>query len=286
MAAYLNKPYDLLEIKIFRIVFSFGIAIFCFMFLFIFEPFGLYKLSVFLKLKIISIYVLSGLIISVIHLFWLQKFIVKSYNLKNSILWISWIIFLISISCAIINNFTFNQGHIYFQSFILFIGIIFATTIIPVLFIILWHYGYTLKKQIKIAGQLNKFIQNKGMAPDDIQTITIEASNKRDNITLLLNNFLYIKSADNYIDVYYKEENLIKHNLLRNTLNEIEKKFEGNKNVQRCHISYIVNTGIIESILGNASGYKLKLRHTEKLIPISKKYREGFFKLLKSRVIK
>jgi DNA-binding LytR/AlgR family response regulator len=139
-----------------------------------------------------------------------------------------------------------------------------------------------LKKQIKVSVQLNKKIQEKGETPDNSETILFEASNKRENISLLIYNFLYIKSADNYIDIYYKEDNSIKHNLLRNTLNEIEKKFEGNKNIQRCHMSYVVNIGIIDSVLGNASGYKIKLKNTEVLIPVSRKYREGLFKLLKS----
>ena len=281
MPIYLNKPYDLLEIKRFKILYSFGIAIFCFLFLYIFEPFGLYNLSGLYKLKIISLYVFSGLLISLVHLFWLQNKIIKTYNLRNTILWISWITFLTSISSSVINDIAFNHGYFYFLSFIVFLGIIFGITIFPILVLILWHYVHTLKKQIKVSGQLNKKIQEKGKKPDSSETIIFEASNKRENISLLRYNFLYIKSADNYIDVYYKEGNSIKHNLLRNTLNEIEKKFEGNKNIQRCHMSYIVNIGVIDSVLGNASGYKLKLKNTEVLIPVSKKYREDLFKLLK-----
>ena len=282
MTTFLNKPYDLLEIKKFKILYSFGIAIFCFLFLYIFEPFGLYNLSGFYKLKIISLYVFSGLIISIVHLFWIQNKIIKTYNLRNTILWICWITFLTSISSSIINDIAFNNGHFSFLSFMVFLGIIFVITIIPVLVLILWHYVHTLQRQIKISGQLNKKIQEKAEQSDNSETILFVASNKRENISLLLNHFLYIKSADNYIDVYYMENDIKKHNLLRNTLNEIEKKFAGNKNIQRCHISYIVNIGIIDSVLGNASGYKLKLKHTEELIPVSKKYREDLFKLLKT----
>jgi len=282
MPAYLNKPYDLLEIKRFKFLFSFGVAIFCFLFLYIFEPFGLYNLRGLYKLKIISLYVFIGLLISLVHLFWLQNKIIKIYNLRNTILWISWITFLTSISSSVINDIAFNHGHFYFLSFVVFLGIIFGITIFPILVLILWHYVHTLKKQIKVSGQLNRKIQEKGQKTESSETILFEASNKRENISLLIYNFLFIKSADNYIDVYYIEDNSIKHNLLRNTLSEIEKKFEGNKNIQRCHMSYIVNIGVIDSVLGNASGYKIQLRHTEALIPVSRKYREDLFKLLKS----
>lgn len=282
MPIYLNKPYDLLEINRFKFLYSFGIAIFCFLFLYIFEPFGLYNLSGLYKLKIISIYVFIGLFISLFHLFWLQNKIIRRFNLRNTILWISWITLLTSLSSSVINHIAFNQGHFYFLSFFVFLGIVFGITIVPILVLILWHYIHTLKKQIVISSQINKKIQEKGEMSNNSETILFESSNKKENISLPINNFLYITSADNYIDVYYKEENAIKHNLLRNTLCNIERKFSDNKNIQRCHLSFIVNIGLIDSVLGNASGYKIQLRQTEMLIPISRKYRKNIFDLLKS----
>lgn len=282
MLKYLNKPYDLLEITRFKILYSFGIWIFCYLFLYIFEPFGLYNLSGLYKLKLISLYVFSGLLISVIHLFWLQNIIIKKYTLRNTILWISWITFLTSISSSIINDITSNQGHFHIVGFIIYMGIIFGITIIPMSLLILGHYIYTIKKQIKITSQINRKILEEDAIPICTETITIVASNKRENVSLQINDFLYISSADNYIDVYYLEGNAIKHNLLRNTLNNAEKQVSNSKSIHRCHKSYIVNIGVIDSVLGNASGYKLKLKETDKLIPVSNKYREDFFKVLKN----
>lgn len=280
MMKYLNKPYDLLEIEKFKILYSFGIWIFCFLFLYIFEPFGLYNISGLYKLKIISLYVFFGLLISVIHLFWLQNIVIKKFTLRNTILWISWITFLTSISSSIINDITSNQGHFHIVGFIVYMGIIFGITIIPMSLLILAHYIYTIKKQIKISSQINKKILEKSKISNGTETITIEASNKRENISLLINNFLYITSADNYIDVYYLEGNAIKHNLLRNTLNNIEKQTSNNQSIHRCHKSYIVNMTKIDSVLGNASGYKINLKNTDLLIPISRKYKENIFSLL------
>ena len=280
MLKYLNKPYNLLEIKKFKILYSFGIWIFCFLFLYIFEPFGLYNISGLYKLKIISLYVFFGLLISVIHLFWLQNIVIKKFTLRNTILWISWITFLTSISSSIINDITSNQGHFHIVGFIVYMGIIFGITIIPMSLLILAHYIYTIKKQIKISSQINKKILEKSKISNGTETITIEASNKRENISLLINNFLYITSADNYIDVYYLEGNAIKHNLLRNTLNNIEKQTSNNQSIHRCHKSYIVNMTKIDSVLGNASGYKINLKNTDLLVLISRKYKENIFSLL------
>jgi len=43
MKNILNRPYDLLESKVFRYLFVFGGSGFAFIFLWIFEPYGLYK---------------------------------------------------------------------------------------------------------------------------------------------------------------------------------------------------------------------------------------------------
>jgi len=40
----------------------------------------------------------------------------------------------------------------------------------------------------------------------------------------------------------------------------------------RCHKSYIVNKVKIDSITGNAAGYKLKLKDYSEYIPISRKW--------------
>jgi len=280
---YFNKPYDLLQIPKFKFFYTIGVAIFCFIFLYTFEPFGLYNLSGLFKLKIISIYIIVGITITVIHLFWLQNIMIKRFTLGNTILWISWITLLTSISSSVINDLAFNKGHFSVLSVVVFIGIVFLINIFPISIIILGHYIYLLKKQIKVTSQINRTISHKSFTGNPSEEITILASNQRDNITLNLSDLFYITSADNYIDVYYLESKVLKHNLLRNTLNNIEKQITKNyQSIKRCHKSFIVNIDLVKSVSGNASGYKIELKRVELLIPISRKYKDDIFKYLNS----
>ena len=140
-----------------------------------------------------------------------------------------------------------------------------------------------MKKQIKVTSQINKTISDKNVTGNSSEKITISASNQRENITLDLSDLLCITSADNYIDVYYLESKVLKHNLLRNTLNNIEKQIAKNtQSIKRCHKSFIVNVDLVKSISGNATGYKIELEGVEFLIPISRKYKDDIFKYLKS----
>jgi len=283
MMRYFNKPYDLLQIPKFKFFYTIGVAIFCFIFLYTFEPFGLYNVSGLFKLKIISLYIIAGITITAIHLFWLQNIMIKRYTLGNTILWISWITLLTSISSSVINDLAFNKGHFSVLSIVIFIGIVFLIIIIPISIIILGHYIYLLKKRIKVTSQINRTISHKSFTGNSSEEITILASNQRDNITLNLSDLLYITSADNYIDVYYLESKVLKHNLMRNTLNNIEEQIAKNsQSIKRCHKSFIVNIDLVKSVSGNASGYKIELERVELLIPISRKYKDDIFKYLNS----
>ena len=283
MMRYFNKPYDLLQIPKFKFFYTIGLAIFCFIFLYIFEPFGLYNVSGLLKLKVISLYIIAGFVITVIHLFWLQNIFIKRFTLGNTILWISWITLLTSISTSIINDMAFNKGHLSILSVVVFTGIVFLVNLFPTSIIILGHYIYLLKKRIKVTSQINRTISDKNVSENLAEEITISASNQRDNITLNLSNLLYITSADNYIDVYYLESKVLKHNLLRNTLSNIEEQIAKNsQSIKRCHQSFIVNVDLAKAVSGNASGYKIELVEVESLIPISRKYKDDIFKYLNS----
>ena len=89
-------------------------------------------------------------------------------------------------------------------------------------------------------------------------------------LELSLDSLFYITSADNYINVCYKDAQSIKHKLLRSSLSEITKSFNGQPELLRCHKSYIINKTKIESLTGNAAGYKIKLKSYSELIPVSR----------------
>jgi len=84
------------------------------------------------------------------------------------------------------------------------------------------------------------------------------------------NVILFIVAADNYIKIYYLENNVIQNLLVRGTLKNVEEKLTNQTNFYRCHRSYLVNLTFVRHISGNAQGYKLHLEGTEELIPVSR----------------
>ncbi len=273
MKELLKKQYDLLESKTFRYWFVFGIALFGLIFLWTFEPYGLYNLTTFdEKALAIGLYTGIGLLLLIFQFFLLQNIFIRKYTLGITILWIILSFLIIGTSSFIINTFLYNEGRFYFSIFIYFQGMILSINIIPVILFVLIHYNLTLRKRLRMAVQINSSIQNKSQNTDKGQIVVLNSENRNDKLELSLNSLLFITSVDNYIDVYYIDNRIIKHKLLRYSLAAIEQDNPNIADLFRCHKSYIVNKTKIDSITGNAAGYKLRLKDYSDYIPISRKW--------------
>jgi DNA-binding LytR/AlgR family response regulator len=92
-------------------------------------------------------------------------------------------------------------------------------------------------------------------------------------MSLRAEDLLYLKSADNYVYIYYlNNKKEIVNYLLRNTLKNIEEN-NSNTNLIRCHRFYMVNSRNVKLLRKAKDGLLLEL-DTESLceIPVSKTY--------------
>ncbi|HVU59179.1 MAG TPA: LytTR family DNA-binding domain-containing protein [Puia sp.] len=78
--------------------------------------------------------------------------------------------------------------------------------------------------------------------------------------------FLYAEAADNYVKIFYTDD----QQLIRSTLRQLEEIFQGNERIFRCHRTYLVNLDKVVHISGNAQGYKLHLEGVSQIIPVSR----------------
>lgn len=101
--------------------------------------------------------------------------------------------------------------------------------------------------------------------------------NLRDNsgtlrLTINIDSLYYLKSEDNYINVYYKHNDKIASYMLRCRTKLVEEMLQGTGMV-RCHRSYIVNTAKIGFIGEEHRMYYIMLNDDSiKRIPVSKSY--------------
>jgi len=155
--------------------------------------------------------------------------------------------------------------------------------ILPVTFLVLLNHNRLLKKYLKSAKELNNSLQSDSLQPEDEkilnQPIILSSENEKDRIQLELGNLLFIKSIENYVEVFWTNTKGIQKMLLRSSLKRIEKKLNSYSSTFRCHRTYIVNIKNIERITGNSQGYRLIIKGVEDSVPVSRRYSKSFRKL-------
>jgi len=101
---------------------------------------------------------------------------------------------------------------------------------------------------------------------DIIEKIRIFGSLKKDSFLVKKTNLIYVKADNNYVTLFYFENNLLKEKLLRSTLTNIKKQLPS---FIKIHRSYIVNPDFIISLKGNKQNAKLYLKNIDYTLPVS-----------------
>lgn len=124
-----------------------------------------------------------------------------------------------------------------------------------------------LQEKEMILGKVGKY-------EEDYLTKSIEfiSENSSENLNLLIADIAFIKSADNYVEIVYKEGDIFRKKLIRNTLKNIEQQLKQYSNFVRCHRICIVNVHYIEKLNRNYSNHWLTIKGFNERIPVSLQY--------------
>lgn len=104
------------------------------------------------------------------------------------------------------------------------------------------------------------------------KSIEFISENSTENLSLLISDVTLIKSADNYVEIVFMEDKLLKRKLIRSTLKNIEQQLKLYPNFIRCHRICIINTYYIEKLNKKFNNYCLTIRGLQDPIPVSRQY--------------
>ncbi|NGP75280.1 LytTR family transcriptional regulator [Balneolaceae bacterium YR4-1] len=196
--------------------------------------------------------------------FYINEMYTKKMFRPDSVLqliaWHSWEIFKGACLTFLLFNFFWNWTEFTWASFSLLLG---EYTIVMI---------FPIAVSYLAAGQAKRATFSESM-------LVFESENKKDRLAVHPENFLYITSEDNYIDIYYLLSGKVEHQLQRNTLKNIQSAFRENPYLKKCHRSYLVNPQNIRQIHHSGKSMKLNLGHQIE-IPVSGKYFSEFSTLL------
>lgn len=114
---------------------------------------------------------------------------------------------------------------------------------------------------------------NKSQSPE---SVTINDENGKIVMRMPAGDILYFKSEDNYIFLYYKNDQEVKKELIRNNLKKLEQDLDL-PNFIRIHRSYMINTQNLISILRTSQGYKVRMDASpDQVFLVSATYQQAF----------
>lgn len=240
-------------------------------FVFVFQPIEIETFSNKEIIHLVFGFAISTFLVLSINLIVLPSLFPKIFdnnrwNIKREIIWNLWILLTISSSDLLFYTQLFDVLEIRFFD----IGKIILLGVLPVAVLIVINQERLLRSNLKSAQQLNKKLFESKQQKEKL--IHFESDYKKDNLSISPDSLLVIKSADNYIEVYYKSEGIVKKQMIRSSLKKAIETTNELDFILRCHRTYIINTNHIKEIEGNSQGYKLYFENLDFPVLVSQKY--------------
>lgn len=140
------------------------------------------------------------------------------------------------------------------------VGGIFLAIAIPV------NFNRLYNKNVQRARAINA--NHRFSTPS--KTIHVETQVKSENFELDISAFLFAKSDRNYLEIFVSTGVDVKKQLKRLTIKEFQNQIARDGNVLQTHRSYLVNLDKVDSVTGNAQGYKLTFKNCDEFAAVSR----------------
>lgn len=270
MSNFLNKPYPFNDDLKYNSKLIFFISIGVLAFLYLFQPLDVslmdnkHKLYVVVGLGAVTFLSLSLNLLILPSLF-PGIFIKRIWNIKKEILWNLWILSTISVGYSLY----YRLLDIFSVDFRMVLGLI-IIAIIPITGLIIVNRNRMLRHNLRLSERINKKLNDNKLIEEKL--VHFESDYVKDNLSIKVSLLLLIRAANNYIEVFWKEGDVVKNHMIRTSLLKAEELLKEHKFIFKCHRSYMVNVNYIDKIEGNVQGYKLFFENLDFSIPVSKNF--------------
>ena len=258
------------------------IALFVFGFTVLYKPFNTHAARAFSYEATMAIYsLLSGIFIFLsIKILKTVKYFsnTKDWTIFKEFLSVFLVLFVLGIAIYLLGFFIETSAQRWnISTFLNSFKGAFLTGIIPLFFFKAINYPYLFSESIDLNIGNVAITGQENQPPEDL--IQISSQLKKEELNFYPGQFLYAESDGNYVVFYLSINSLVKKEIIRNSINSIEKQLSGIPYFLRIHRAFIVNLKKVRSKQGNTLGYMIKLSETEIKIPVSRNNTKDFNKL-------
>ncbi len=200
-------------------------------------------------------------IISVLFMEWLIPALFpkpfKSWTFGKALIWYALVIVFIAAANFMYKSLWSNFNEFSWSDFLLVLGRTMVISFTVCFFVLgIWQYLNRNKISSLLANE----------------TYTVETLNGK-SVALRLNDILFIRSDDNYVDIHYLSEGKRNKIVLRSSLKNIESQVVNRFSpIIRCHRQYLINTRFFQIKNQSSRSMLLSLKKNEDQVPVSKQF--------------
>jgi hypothetical protein len=245
-------------------------AAFALAFINIYAPFGANTWYYVTKIHLFfysSLIILTGVMVIVISRIIMCRYSKsKKINYLQYSLWVLTEIISMAAFYAVFAKYVLNSERLFSEIFKVSIRNTSLVLLLP--YSILWLYFSWRAKATQLEELAYKDMhQNSGK-----KMILFHDEKGTLRFSILLEDLMYLEATDNYVTIYYTDNNKISKYLIRNTLKNLEQSMRS-RNIMRCHRSYMVNFEKVKIMRKEKTGLYLELDFDPSFrLPVSKTY--------------
>jgi DNA-binding LytR/AlgR family response regulator len=141
---------------------------------------------------------------------------------------------------------------------------------LPIVILIVINRNRQLRMNLQSALDLNnKLMQKMNWQPT---TVIFESEYQQETLEIDVNALRLVKSANNYIEIYWMHNGSMQHKLLRCSLKKAEENLKDYNFIFKCHRTSLINVKFIDKVEGNSQGVKVHLEDIDDPVPVSRNY--------------
>lgn len=260
---YLIKKQNILKTILYTAAFALA-------FINIYAPFGANTWYYVTKIHLFfysSLIILTGvlvIVISRIMMYQYSKF--KKINYLQYVIWVLAEILSMAAFYAVFAKCVLHNDRLFSEIFKVSIRNTALVLLLP--YSILWLY-FSWRTKTK---QLEELAYKDNYQDSGKKMILFHDEKGTLRFSILLEDLQYLEATDNYVTIYYTDNNKTSKYLIRNTLKNLEQSMRP-RNIMRCHRSYMVNFEKVKIMRKEKTGLYLELDIESSFrLPVSKTY--------------
>ena len=151
----------------------------------------------------------------------------------------------------------------------------FLVSLLPVIILNILYKNKSLEHVIEIIQDKNRLYQIKIQELENNgakELVTIYSEGKSSKLSVRYSDIISVQSADNYVEIYYLDNEIVEKKLIRNTLKNIEEQLSKHPEFIRCHRTSLVNMSHVAKLERNYGSYQLKMKNIDLELPVSRQY--------------